>query len=93
MRMPKRIAETIEIGTPPEPREDTPIKLVFGVEDIAHAQSRAAELGGAMNERGWEFEGIKVRDGHDPEGKHIPTQADTLRQPRTFFSSQLEDNC
>ena len=68
MRMPKRIAETIEIGTPPEPREDTPIKLVFGVEDIAHARNRAAELCGAMNEREWEFEGVKVCDGHDPEG-------------------------
>src|SRR4051812_25524021 len=27
MRIPKRIAETIDIVTPPEPREDTPIKL------------------------------------------------------------------
>ena len=28
----------------------------------------AAELGGAVNEREWEFEGAKVCDGHDPEG-------------------------
>jgi predicted enzyme related to lactoylglutathione lyase len=70
LRIPKRIAYTIDIATPPEPREDTPLKLVFGVEDIAHARERAAELGGAMNsvEREWEFEGAKVCDGHDPEG-------------------------
>ena len=65
VRMPKRIAETIDIIAPPEPREDTPIQLVFGVKDIAHARDRAAELGGAMKalEREWEFEGVKVCDG------------------------------
>jgi predicted enzyme related to lactoylglutathione lyase len=70
VRMPKRIADTIDITMPPEVREDTPLKLVFGVEDIAHARDRAAELGGAMNaiEHEWEFEGAKVCDGHDPEG-------------------------
>ncbi len=70
VRISKRIADTIDIAAPPEPREDTPLKLVFAVEDIAHARDRAAELGGAMNavEREWEFEGAKVCDGHDPEG-------------------------
>jgi predicted enzyme related to lactoylglutathione lyase len=70
LRIPKRIADTIDVATPPEPREDASLKLVFGVEDIAHARVRAAELGGAMNavEREWEFEGAKVCDGHDPEG-------------------------
>src|SRR5262245_49963022 len=70
VRIPKRIADTIDIATPPEPREDTPLKLVFAVEDIARARDRAAELGGAMNavEREWEFDHAKVCDGHDPEG-------------------------
>ena len=70
LRIPKRIADTIDIATPPEPREDTPLKLVFGVEDIAHARDRASELGGSMNtaEREWEFEDTKVCDGYDPEG-------------------------
>jgi len=71
VRIPKRIADTIDIATPPEPREDTSLKLVFAVEDIAHARDRAAELGGVINavvEREWEFEGAKVCDGHDPEG-------------------------
>jgi predicted enzyme related to lactoylglutathione lyase len=70
VRIPKATGDTIDIDTPPEIREDTPLKLVFGVEDIARARDRAAELGGAMNavEREWEFEGAKVCDGHDPEG-------------------------
>ena len=70
LRIPRRIADTIDIETPPELREDTALKLVFGVEDIAHARERAAALDGAMNavEREWEFEGAEVCDGHDPEG-------------------------
>jgi predicted enzyme related to lactoylglutathione lyase len=70
VRIPKRIADTIDIDTPPQPREDAALKLVFAVEDIAHARDRAAELGGAINamEREWEFEGAGVCDGHDPEG-------------------------
>ena len=76
VRIPEHIAATIDIATPPEPREGTPLKLVFGVEDIAHARNRAAELGGAMNaaEREWEFEGAKVCDGYDPEGNVIEVQ-------------------
>jgi predicted enzyme related to lactoylglutathione lyase len=70
VRIPKRISTTIAIATPPEPREDTPLKLVFGVENIASARDRAAKLGGAMKaaEREWEFEGAKVCDAYDAEG-------------------------
>jgi predicted enzyme related to lactoylglutathione lyase len=70
VRIPKGIAETIDIATPPEPREDTPLKLVFGVEDIGRARLRAAELGGAVNAtaREWQFDGDTVCDGIDPEG-------------------------
>jgi predicted enzyme related to lactoylglutathione lyase len=70
LRVPRRIADAINIAMPLELREDTPLKLVFGVENIAYARERAAALGGAVNavEREWEFEGAKVCDGHDPEG-------------------------
>jgi hypothetical protein len=70
VRIPKRIADTIVITTPLAPREGAPLKLVFAVEDMAHARERAAVLGGAVNalEREWEFEGAQVCDGHDPEG-------------------------
>jgi predicted enzyme related to lactoylglutathione lyase len=67
---PKRIADSIDIATPQVRREDTPIKLVFVVNDIASARNRAADRGGAMNavDSEWEFEGAKVCDGLDPEG-------------------------
>ena len=70
VRIPKHIADSIDISTPPERREDTPVKLVFSVEDIAIVRNRAAERGGTIDavEREWEFEGTKVCDGHDPEG-------------------------
>jgi len=70
VRIPKSIADTIDIATPPDRREDTPVKLVFSVDDIAGARTRAAERGGAMNpaEREWKFDGAKICDGHDPEG-------------------------
>ena len=70
VRIPKRIAETITIETPPQRREDTPIKLVFAVPDIVAARKSAAERNGEINpvEREWEFGGAKVCDGHDPEG-------------------------
>jgi len=70
VRIPRRITDKIDIAAPPIPREDTPLKLVFAVEDIAHARDRAAQLGGAMNpvQREWGFEGAKICNGHDPEG-------------------------
>ncbi|MBR0775160.1 hypothetical protein JQ625_09980 [Bradyrhizobium diazoefficiens] len=70
VRIPKRIADQISIEAPPEVREETPIKPVFAVEDIARARARAAALGGAVDaaSREWEFEGEAVCDGHDPEG-------------------------
>jgi predicted enzyme related to lactoylglutathione lyase len=70
VRIPGEIAARIDIARPPKPREETPLKLVFAVDDIARARDRAAELGGAVNavESEWEFEGARVCDGHDPEG-------------------------
>jgi predicted enzyme related to lactoylglutathione lyase len=70
VRIPKRIAQSITIETPPVHREDAPVKLVFAVVDIIVARDSAAERGGAVNpvDREWEFEGVKVCDGYDPEG-------------------------
>jgi predicted enzyme related to lactoylglutathione lyase len=70
IRIPERIADSIDISTPPERREDAAVKLVFAVEAIAGVRNRVAQRGGAMNpvETEWEFEGARVCDGHDPEG-------------------------
>jgi predicted enzyme related to lactoylglutathione lyase len=70
VRIPQRLADEIDLSTPPLPREETPIKLVFAVDDIAGARRRAAERGGVINavDREWEFEDVRVCDGCDPEG-------------------------
>ena len=77
--IPPAIAESISITTPPDRREDTPIKLVFLVASIAIARATAARCGGELNaaEREWHFRGFTVCDGHDPEGNVFQVREQT----------------
>ena len=70
LQMPKGIAETVIVESPPVRREDGAIKLVLFIQSIAHARASAVQLGGALNdsEREWQFQGATVCDGYDPEG-------------------------
>jgi len=62
--IPGDVARHITIETPARPREETPIKLVFVVSDVAAERSRLASLGVRMSEvRPW-----GGCDGIDPEG-------------------------
>lgn len=80
IRIPDRIANTFQIASPPVRREDTAIKLVFVVESIAGSRAAAVELGGVIDsvEREWEFQGMRVCDGHDPEGNVIQVREHAL---------------
>lgn len=71
--IPAAIAADIHIETPPQRREDTPIKLFFQVPSLDLARARAAALGGALNppEQVWSARGFRACDGHDPEGNVI----------------------
>lgn len=71
--IPARIAQQIEIASPPVLREETPIKLIFVVHSIAAARALAPLHGGELNPREseWELPGGRVCDGHDPEGNVI----------------------
>ena len=71
--IPKRIADRIEIGDPPEVREETPIKLFFPVPSLAEARAKASELGGRVSPKAkeWEARGFRACDGHDPEGNVV----------------------
>jgi predicted enzyme related to lactoylglutathione lyase len=71
--IPRQIADSIEIASPPERRTQTPIKLFFAVESLAGVRARAAALGAALDapEREWEWEGCRICDGHDPEGNVV----------------------
>jgi len=77
VRIPKHIAQSITIASPPVRREDVPIKLVFAVVDIILARNSAAERGGAVNPStaNGDFDGIKVCDGYDPEGNIFQLRA------------------
>ena len=68
--IPAQIADTIAISTPPEVREETPIKLCLPVVTIEAARAKAAALGGHIGpkDREWSARGFTACDGHDPEG-------------------------
>ena len=76
--LPKHIAESINIVTPPEPRDDTAIKLVFPVVGISDVRKRALALGGSVKDESNEFvaRGFRACDGIDPEGNVIQFRED-----------------
>jgi predicted enzyme related to lactoylglutathione lyase len=71
--IPKRIADSFEITTPPELREDVPVKLVFPVASLAAARKAAPALGGKLGPKAREFtaRGFVACDGFDPEGNVV----------------------
>lgn len=66
--IPPAIAATIEIRSPPEPREDTALKFFFTVTSLDTARALAAGLGGCVEEHAWPGTGFVMCRGWDPEG-------------------------
>jgi predicted enzyme related to lactoylglutathione lyase len=68
--IPKHIADTFTIASPPEVREETPIKLFLPVASIDAARAAAPGLGGRLwpKEREWVARGFRACDAVDPEG-------------------------
>jgi catechol 2,3-dioxygenase-like lactoylglutathione lyase family enzyme len=77
LRIPRKIASTIEVAVPPVRRSDAAIKPVFFVPSIVAARTSAASCGGALNpaDKEWSFDGFTVCDGLDPEGNVIQFRA------------------
>ena len=73
VQMRPEVADGVEISDPPQAREDTPIKLVFGVPSLAGARESAPSFGAKLRppEREWEFHGRRVCDGVAPEGNVV----------------------
>jgi predicted enzyme related to lactoylglutathione lyase len=71
--IPNRVAAGIVLSDPPSRREDMPIKPAFAVDSFENLRSVLAELGGAVDPPGiqWEFRGGIHCDGVDPEGNVI----------------------
>jgi predicted enzyme related to lactoylglutathione lyase len=66
--IPAPIAATIVIESPPEPREETVFRLFFTVASLSQAARTVSALGGELFPHGGEQDGVRVRDGCDPEG-------------------------
>ena len=75
--IPAATAARIVIASPPVRRENTAFKLAFAVEDLAAARAAAQANGGELNppEKEWDFQGLRVCDGCDPEGNVIQLRA------------------
>jgi extradiol dioxygenase family protein len=61
--IPPEIASQIEITSPPRPRGQNPVKLIFEVDDVDAERTRLESLGITMVQRPW-----GAWDGIDPEG-------------------------
>ena len=66
--IPQHIAATIDITSPPQPREDTALKFFFTVPSIADCRSDASVLGGEVFGEEWKSSGFIVCNAIDPEG-------------------------
>ncbi len=68
--IPAAIAASFQISTPPEVREEMPIKLCLPVSSLADTRRQARALGGGMGapEREWTARNFRACDGFDPEG-------------------------
>jgi len=61
--VPPEVAVTIERSPASRPREESPVKLVFAVDDLAATTARLEAGGFAVSPRPW-----GVSDAVDPEG-------------------------
>ena len=71
--IPAATAARIVITSPPARRENTAFKLSFLVNSLADARAAALAAGGELDPpaREWDFQGLRVCDGCDPEGNMI----------------------
>jgi predicted enzyme related to lactoylglutathione lyase len=66
--IPAAIAAGIQISSPPEPREEAPLKLFLTVSSFAEAERCILRLGGGTVPGEWPGPGFRIRHFFDPEG-------------------------
>jgi predicted enzyme related to lactoylglutathione lyase len=69
--IPAKIVKTIEVRTPPEPREGSAIKPVFDVESLEAAMEQVNAKGGVVTARTFSIDGLTRHDVIDPDGNVI----------------------
>jgi hypothetical protein len=75
--VPPMIAKTIDIGTPPEPRDGSAMKAVFDVASLESALNDVQEKGGVVTSRTFSLDGLTSHDVLDPEGNVIQLRCQT----------------
>ena len=80
--IPAPIAARIVIQSPPEPREETAFRLFFTVASLSQAARTVATRGGELFPHGGKDDGVRVRDGCDPEGNIFQLRESTRRAGR-----------
>lgn len=75
--IPEAIAQTIAISDPPQPREETPIKLTLETENLEQTQARLEALGAAILVRPWQVEAREF-DFMDPEGNILGVRSQSV---------------
>lgn len=79
--IPAHIAQQIDIKSPPLPRENEPVKLIFEVADVERERERLESMGIQILRRPWQKPG-EACDAVDPEGNIFQlcsSGADALR--------------
>ena len=66
--MPREVADSIEIASPPVRRDGTAVKFFFTVPSLALAEAAITQLGGVVYPEEWTGPGFVVRNACDPEG-------------------------
>ncbi len=71
--MPKQIADSISISSPPELRVAIAMKPAFVVESLEKVRIACEKTNGGLKPESdiWDIRGAKVIDGWDPEGNII----------------------
>jgi len=68
VKVPDAFARSLALTTPPDPREITPLKFSFQVDDIGQLANSAQNLGGIVRGEAWNWKSRRHQDIVDPEG-------------------------
>lgn len=88
--IPAEIAKNIEIKSPPAPREEDPVKLIFEVKDVEFERIRLESLGIQVLRRPWQRPG-ETCDAVDPEGNIFQIWSSSHQGEQVGFSESLKN--
>ncbi len=75
--IPKQVSKTIQISSPPAPRETAPFKPVFDVVSLEEALASVESSGGVVTSRSFSVEELTRHDVIDPDGNVIQLRCRT----------------